>query len=437
MTAKKTTARKRAAKKAPAKKTAPKEPQTKPESPDENATDAKSEAARSKVLFDQTQALVEVKPDAIDELLKKLREAAFSRVYDPTDAEDRKEMKSVALKISKSKTHILAKLNESIAEHKRIVKETQLAGKRWETECDLMRDEVKKPATEWEEAKAKELDELRAKVERIKLTPSRDAAGELLPSVEIEQAIFELDDMGVTSAEYKEMTALAHQARSEALERLRTDLKLAVAKEQEKAELERLKKEADERDAKSAKEALIAQQLADIAGLGRNLESEGIEELFARLSLLDDIEVSEKLFGDRTQDALDAVELAASRINKRINEENAATKAQERSAGEVDPVELAPAATEEELLEQEEQAQALRESEAIMDANRPQAPTSAEGMTATEVNQRNVTNHSRADIAARAINRALHIGQNSVAGQVVIQAIADGEVPYTTFQRES
>lgn len=181
----------------------------------------------------------------------------FSRFYEQmkreTDALDadvttekgRKAIASMAYKVARTKTAIDEagkKLNEEARTRINAIDESRREIRK---QLDDLKDEVRQPLTEWEEAEAR-----RAEQAQAELTKLREAARvDFDDTAETVKArADELEALNIAEKLHGEMHGVAIAARADAVTALRSAQERLVREEQERAELERLRAEAAERE---------------------------------------------------------------------------------------------------------------------------------------------------------------------------------------------
>lgn len=103
-------------------------------------------------------AVLEIKPDqapalyvpnGLDGYLEQIRQQV-NEVPDLSTAKGRARVASLAAQVSRSKVAIEKPGREYLKRLKELPKDVEAELRRWVTECDTLRDEVRKPLTEWE-----------------------------------------------------------------------------------------------------------------------------------------------------------------------------------------------------------------------------------------------------------------------------------------------
>ncbi len=183
------------------------------------------------------------KPAEIDKLLERLAKAARAHKPDLSTDTGRKAVASVAYKVSRSKT-ALDNAGKALTEEWR--RSTALVNnerKKIEAFLDNLRDEVRKPLTDWEDAEKARVEALQERVRSSFVVPPAGAsAAELRQRLEAIEAI-ELDDS------WAEYVGDAERGKLQAVMALRPALAAAEKAEADAAELEKLRAEIDKRQA--------------------------------------------------------------------------------------------------------------------------------------------------------------------------------------------
>lgn len=202
-------------------------------------------------------------PNGLDAYLEQIR-AAVNEVPDLSTKKGRDRVASLAASVSRSKTAIEKPGREYLKRLKEAVRPAEAEIKRFVDACDALRDETRRPLTEWE-----------AEQERLKAEEeSRIAAEELAKKVESDHEMALLmndafDREAKAKAEEAERQRIAHEeelkrqaaekAKREAEEKAAAELAAAKKREEDaiaaKAQAELLAKQAQERAEREAKEA--------------------------------------------------------------------------------------------------------------------------------------------------------------------------------------
>ncbi|WP_034912946.1 hypothetical protein [Erwinia sp. 9145] len=101
-------------------------------------------------------------PNGLDGFLEQIRQQV-NEVPDLTTAKGRARVASLAAQVSRSKTAVEKPGRDYLRHLKEAVKPAEAELRRWVTECDALRDEVRKPLTDWED----EQDRLKAEQQML------------------------------------------------------------------------------------------------------------------------------------------------------------------------------------------------------------------------------------------------------------------------------
>ncbi|MGQ7956470.1 hypothetical protein ACUTAF_01905 [Pseudomonas sp. SP16.1] len=189
--------------------------------------------------------------------------AASNEVPDLTTRKGRERVASLAAQVSRSKTAVEKPGREYLKRIKELPKAIEAELRDFVQQMDSLRDEVRKPLTEWEEAEEARVNKHEANVDALKSwgTPSSQ-----LSAAELRDSIVRLEQVEI-GAEWEEFEAEAHRVKAASLATLREALAKREKYEAEQAELERLRAEAvaraqKEREERIAREAAEAERLA-------------------------------------------------------------------------------------------------------------------------------------------------------------------------------
>jgi DNA segregation ATPase FtsK/SpoIIIE-like protein len=213
---------------------------------------------------------------AMDPLVEEIRKRVLQHVPDVSTAAGRKAVGSLAFKVASSKV-ILDNLGKDLVSNwKEKAKKVDAVRKKMRDDLDALRDEVRKPLTDWEEAEAvkerqAELDaqydrdwdeahRMHDLFERERIVRQKEA--ELARQEAERKAREEAERREIERKEREERIAReaeerTQKAAAEAAERARLEAEAAIQREKDRAErAEREKREAAER-AKAEQEAAV------------------------------------------------------------------------------------------------------------------------------------------------------------------------------------
>jgi hypothetical protein len=217
--------------------------------------------------------------ETVDSVLGQLEEEAKNFVGDPTTAQGRKEIISFARKFSSTKAMIEKAGKSYVADLKALPKLIDAERKKIKEKCDALRDEVRRPVTEWESIR-KEVDGLIIRLNGLHNESVADNSCQLAERVE---KLLVYDVSGIVEDKKEEFTAALESAtdrlvgllfekvntenEKEELERLRREEEARVAKEKQQAAIkeaeERAKREAEEKARAEKLEAQLAKERAE------------------------------------------------------------------------------------------------------------------------------------------------------------------------------
>ena len=214
---------------------------------------AKEETAL--VVLEPTTALdVFTEAGKVDTILAQIKQIVAEFTPDISTAKGRAEIASIAHKVARSKTYLDGIGKELVDQYKEIPKKIDANRKRIRDELDALKDEVRKPLTEWEEAE-------KARVQFIKDRINGFYAMASMPKDSVTAGLAIKDIEGVAIDEsFGEFAAEAATVKDKVLVQLRAGLEVYLKHESEQAELARLREEAakreqEERDRKIAEAA--------------------------------------------------------------------------------------------------------------------------------------------------------------------------------------
>lgn len=272
-------------------------------------------------------------PNGLDNYLEQIRQEV-NEVPDLSTAKGRARIASLAASVSRSKTAIEKPGRDYLKKLKEAVKPAEAEIKRFVDECDALRDETRRPLTEWEaeqerlkqEAEAKKkAEELAAEIEvahemallmndafdrdaKEKAEEAdrlRKAHEELIAHQAAEKAKLEAEEKAkrdIEAAEQRERDAKLAQERAEQAakdaaakaerdakelaERVEREKQEAIAAEQRKAQetADRIQREAKQKeDARLAEEKRVADEAAKRAANEKHRKAVGVEIVNALL----------------------------------------------------------------------------------------------------------------------------------------------------------
>lgn len=188
------------------------------------------------------------------------REQAANEVPDLTTKKGRDRIASLAAQVSRSKTAVEKPGREYLKRIKEMPKAIEAELREFVNSMDALRDEVRAPLNEWEQAEA---DRVARHTDRIDWLRNRDDQVAELSAAEIQGRIADTEAVEI-GPEWEEFEAEAHRVKAATLTTLQLALTKRQAYEAEQAELERLRAEAAQREQKEREER-IAREAAEQA----------------------------------------------------------------------------------------------------------------------------------------------------------------------------
>lgn len=188
-------------------------------------------------------------------LFDRIAEQARSVIPDLSTDKGRKAIASVARKVASSKTAFDAHGKELKEQYTAITSKIDADRKLFRDQCDALRDEIRKPLTDWEDAEKDRVEGLQLRVDEISLPCEFESSQFIKSQIEYIKSI-EVDD---SFMEFKDKAKSAKFSKLEMLNNLLTNVE---KKEEEEAQLEKQRIEEQqriqqERDEKIAHEAKL------------------------------------------------------------------------------------------------------------------------------------------------------------------------------------
>jgi len=338
-------------------------------------------------------------PNAVDPVLAAIRKEIDSFEGDVKTAKGRKEIASMAHKISQSKSYLESIGKDLAAAQKEIPKKIDASRKTIRDTLDKWRDEVRAPLTKWEEEEERRVAKHKTAIDFL------DHAGREprdCPSAELRKALSVVEDCRIGQA-CEEFEAEYARAKDGARARLVDAIAAAEKREAEQAELERLRKEADERAERERIEQ-IEREAADRARL--EAERKAAEEIERR-----------EAAARAEREAIEAKARADKEVAERREREAALSAEKERLDAERRELELRRRAEEAESRAAETEARIKREAEEA----RAREEREAAAREADKEHRKKINNAAVAAFVAG--------GLDDVAAKLAVTMIAKREIP--------
>lgn len=222
-------------------------------------------------------------PNGLDVYLEKIRELA-KEVPDVTTQKGRDRIGSLARSVGSSKKAIEEPGRAYLKHLKELPKEVEAELRRFVTECDTIRDAILKPRVEWEQAEESRKNALQQRLNELRaLGDVMSADGNYLPSVDIQARISEAKSVALDDS-WEEVAAEAGVAKDATIQKLEAAFIVAKQREDQAAELERLRVEAEEK-ARVEREEKLKREAAEAARLEAEQKARAEREAAARREL--------------------------------------------------------------------------------------------------------------------------------------------------------
>lgn len=362
-------------------------------------------------VVDTLKAEVVFAPGGVDAVLEKIFTEVRSTKTDISTKAGRAAVASLAHKVARSKTALDELGKNLVADWKQKANAVDADRRLIRDKLDALKDEVRKPLTDWENAEKARVEGHEKAVAEIRAMASFDVAEP--SSSQVKARIATLD--GLPPREWHEFSQVASDVTAAVRASLNASLDAAVRRETERAELARLQKEAAEREQRERDERLRA-EAAEKARLAA--EAEAKEK--ARLAF-EEAE-RERLRIEREKAEAEAAAVRAQQAAERAEAERIA--AQEKAR--VDAEALA-AKVEAERIAAAERAE--RERIAAVEAERKRVADERAAQEA-EAARREANKRHAAKINNEARDALVKVGITAEQATAVVVAIARGEVPH-------
>lgn len=355
-------------------------------------------------LVEANPVIVLTDSEKFNRFYAEMKRETDAHVPDLKTATGRKAIAALAYKVARTKTAIDEagkRLNE---EARASIAKVDEARREIRDRLDALKDEVRKPLTEWEAAEAKRVAECDAFFDTIK------AAQVVTMDDTAESVTTRADKLAgeeITETQFVEMHPVAVQLRDNAVTALRAAADRLAQEEADRVELERLRAESvarQERDAAARAEAESkARAEAEAAETARRAEAAALAEK-ARL------EAAEKAAEDRAR--LEAERKAAEEREAAQRAHNEALAAERKRADD---------------------AEAARKAEAARVAKEDAERAAAAKRVADAQAAREADIQHRSRIMAEAKVAIMAHGIGETAAKAVVLAIKAGEVPHVSI----
>lgn len=347
----------------------------------------------------------------VDVLFDRLATEARSHVPDLTTKKGRDAIASIAYKVSKSKTLVDDFGKDLVAEEKKRLALIDADRKSWRDRCDALRDEVRQPLTDWENAEKERVEGLNSRLESFK----RLAAAYGLTTADEMRHSLDVLKSAVIGDDWQEFKAQAIVAKDEAITSLTKILNERQKYEDEQSELARLRQQEAEREQKE-REQRIAEEAATKARAEAEVKAKAERDEQAR------IEAENIAKAEQAKRDAEEKQRAAEREQARLTAEAEAAKLREEAA-----------IRQAEIDKQAALAKAKADQEAAIEAERQRVEN--ERLQAEEAERKRLANveHVRSINQSLVKSFATH-GISEDQAKSLIKAIAKGEIKHISIQ---
>ena len=360
-----------------------------------------------------------------DAILATLKEEVRRQAaaLDISTEKGRKAIASLAHKVARSKTFLDDAGKDLVADKKAEIAAVDAERLKVRTSLDELKEEVRKPLTDWENEEAERVEAHKAALQIV--TDISDRALSLEDPEEIKAKMTLIDTLR-TGRIWQEFKQPADAATSLAYERLQMAMRKAEQRQAEQAELERLRKEDAERRQREhdLEVARIAREEADrVARENARRQAEEAERERQRIE-------NERLQAEARARQAEADRQAAEERHQRELQE-----AETRRQREAEQAEQRRMADELAAKRRQEEAdeRAARELEAAVAAER-QRQQDEQKRLADEALQREHDEKNRLEVNAVAEDAMMVNGApNSIVARKLVAAIAAGRIPNVTI----
>jgi len=207
------------------------------------------------IVLENINAVEVFSGNGLDDLLKQITEEAKSIVPDLTSKKGRDEIASMAYKVAKSKTYLDGCRKDLVAEWKTKAKAVDNEGKKMRDYLDNLKEEIRKPLTEWEQAEENRIKNHTDAIQWI-INIGESASDFLQYDADVILGwLSELDSLEINE-NWEEFANDAAIAKDKALRQIKGAITKREAYDKEQAELAKLRAEAAEREQKDREEQL-------------------------------------------------------------------------------------------------------------------------------------------------------------------------------------
>lgn len=368
---------------------------------------AKVKQSTDLAVIETISASVVFVPGGVDSILGKIEAEVRGTKTDISTASGRAAVASLAYKVARSKTALDEMGKDLVSELKAKTGAIDAERRTIRDRLDALKDEVRRPLTEWEDA-----DKNRIAAHEAALFGITNTTSFLVePGVhEIESRIAHLSEM--PPRDWQEFSARAKEAYTVALGTLTGMRDRAIKREADQAELERLRREQIEREQRERDERIAAEAAERARAEAEAKAAREAEAAAARAKA-----EQERVEAERHAARLEAVRAENERREAQLRADAAeAARVEQAAQAERDKKAAAEAAEK-------------RRLQAIEDERKRAVDEKAR--EAAETAKREANKKHRAKINNEVLGALVVAGLSEDAGKLAITAIAQGSVPHT------
>lgn len=215
------------------------------------------------------------KQDGLKPFLEHIKEQVSGEVPDLSTKKGRDRIASLAAQVSRSKTAVEKPGREYLKHLKELPKQIEAELREFVNSCDELRDEIRKPLTEWENAEAARVSAHKESIAWFGLQKSAEGNSDQLKAVLAEVEAKQLGD------HCEEFLAEYVSEKDAAIAELKSRIDSAITFEKQQAELEELRRLQAEREQKEREER-IAREAAEAPRLEAEKQAQAQREAAER-----------------------------------------------------------------------------------------------------------------------------------------------------------
>jgi colicin import membrane protein len=250
------------------------------------------------VAIEQTNLVAVFEGDAMDPLIERIEREVMSHVPDISTQRGRQAIASLAYKIARSKTALDSAGKGLVSDIKARAGVIDASRKKMRDRLDELRDRVRLPLTEWEQAEEDRVNAHRDAIAMIRDMPrTHSDNGTLVEASTLAEIVRSLDAI-VIDERWEEFANEASIVRDESLRTAKRALENQIKHEAEQAELAKLRREQQERIEKE-REDRIRREAAERAKQEAEREAREAREAMERQARKDREESERKLRDER------------------------------------------------------------------------------------------------------------------------------------------